>query len=941
MVDDVTPDDSMRTELRPADVADKQFSHSFRGLEPDEVRGFLQEVAARLGALQARERDLERRLAEVQAQLAHPTIDEPMLLAALGEETAQVLHTARSAAADLKAKAEEHSSAALKAANDEATKIRATATAAAEQITRRAEAVLAERTSEAERVAGDILAEARATAAKLVADAEARATALRSEAETRATTLRSEAEASSRALVAKAEEERDAVLAELARKRRKGQEQIERLRDGRAQLLDVYRLVRSTLEDVTEALAASENTGETPVVEAIDDDEPGKSGRGQGSGARGPDPAPGGPRTPPPARPRPSQPERPVFTPSGGRSGGGGSPPPPREPSIGSPPGAADWRAPTARAVTEPGGRALRLAEAPEVLAEEARLATLRFVRHSAPAYVPVDQQLPVVEPPAEVEEVHVVRAEESAPRATDAPTVEPDAAVEKVEAVVDDAAVADEASAEPEAVEEPASAEEPEPEPAVEVAVALEVASIGPAPLVEVAVEPEPEPEAEEDGRGPVLAAYFTITADAEWVDDTGGAAEEPAAADESGVEAVGPAEAEAALPEPEAQEPRDHEPEAEVDAATSPTDGDHVPASTSAEVDDLFARLRAARADAVTDARSVLAQPAEPEATNGTLPAPVGENGTAHGEPGSGGSNGVSAEVERPAEPAPVRPEATATKVPATRVAPEPAGPANRAAWLTASEPVVRKKKKPPVPVPSAPPSVGVAEPTDDEGALQVRDRVVEPLEALLVKRLKRVLQDEQNGLLDRLRGRSRPTAADLVGNREALERPFAGVLAPLLVEAAQAGVVSVDPNRSRTSSVKVDDLVGDVSGVIAKSLVPALAAALDEARKGPGADDDLVRRIGSAFREWRGEPLARLASDAVATAYARGAYSAFPAGTPLRWIADDGGASCPDCEDNSLAGGTPKGTAFPTGQRHPPAHSGCRCLLVRDASGDAATG
>jgi hypothetical protein len=29
--------------------------------------------------------------------------------------------------------------------------------------------------------------------------------------------------------------------------------------------------------------------------------------------------------------------------------------------------------------------------------------------------------------------------------------------------------------------------------------------------------------------------------------------------------------------------------------------------------------------------------------------------------------------------------------------------------------------------------------------------------------------------------------------------------------------------------------------------------------------------------------------------------------------------------------LAGPTPKGQAYPTGQLHPPAHHGCRCLLV----------
>ncbi len=44
-------------------------------------------------------------------------------------------------------------------------------------------------------------------------------------------------------------------------------------------------------------------------------------------------------------------------------------------------------------------------------------------------------------------------------------------------------------------------------------------------------------------------------------------------------------------------------------------------------------------------------------------------------------------------------------------------------------------------------------------------------------------------------------------------------------------------------------------------------------------------------------------------------------------MRWAVedDDGGGSCPDCDDNSLAGPQLPGTAFPTGHSHPPVHPG----------------
>jgi hypothetical protein len=55
----------------------------------------------------------------------------------------------------------------------------------------------------------------------------------------------------------------------------------------------------------------------------------------------------------------------------------------------------------------------------------------------------------------------------------------------------------------------------------------------------------------------------------------------------------------------------------------------------------------------------------------------------------------------------------------------------------------------------------------------------------------------------------------------------------------------------------------------------------------------------------------------------------YDGAAAGTVLHWIPIAVGR-CADCDDNALEP-TVKGAAFPTGQVHPPAHPGCRCLLA----------
>jgi len=95
--------------------------------------------------------------------------------------------------------------------------------------------------------------------------------------------------------------------------------------------------------------------------------------------------------------------------------------------------------------------------------------------------------------------------------------------------------------------------------------------------------------------------------------------------------------------------------------------------------------------------------------------------------------------------------------------------------------------------------------------------------------------------------------------------------------------------------------------------------------------GDEPALVELVGAAFREWKGARVERLAGDQAVFAFARAALAAVPGGTTLRWVVDDDGAECPDCDDNALAGPVPAGDDFPTGHRHPPAHAGCRCLLA----------
>jgi len=111
--------------------------------------------------------------------------------------------------------------------------------------------------------------------------------------------------------------------------------------------------------------------------------------------------------------------------------------------------------------------------------------------------------------------------------------------------------------------------------------------------------------------------------------------------------------------------------------------------------------------------------------------------------------------------------------------------------------------------------------------------------------------------------------------------------------------------------------------------------LETSFREATQDGDLDDDgvLLERVSACYRQCKTTHLEEVVRHHAAAAFSRGAFDAFAVGTLVRWVVDDDGP-CPDCDDNALAGANTKGTPFPTGQPCPPAHPGCRCVLVRAA-------
>jgi hypothetical protein len=224
---------------------------------------------------------------------------------------------------------------------------------------------------------------------------------------------------------------------------------------------------------------------------------------------------------------------------------------------------------------------------------------------------------------------------------------------------------------------------------------------------------------------------------------------------------------------------------------------------------------------------------------------------------------------------------------------------------------------------------------EPEDpDAVARRRRAAVLEPLVPDVVRASKRLLQDEQNTLLDAVRrARGRPEPGRLLPDLEHQRDAWVELLGPGADGAYLGGRAAVGKTGRVTGAPA--RVVAELVGVIVRPLRERLTQTIESVVvDGPYESPAELQRvagsaIGARYREWRSTELETRVVDVLCAAYARGSYDGAGPATPLRWVPDEPGR-CPDCDDNALEP-TPKGGVFPTGQAHPPAHPGCRCLVV----------
>ncbi len=223
-------------------------------------------------------------------------------------------------------------------------------------------------------------------------------------------------------------------------------------------------------------------------------------------------------------------------------------------------------------------------------------------------------------------------------------------------------------------------------------------------------------------------------------------------------------------------------------------------------------------------------------------------------------------------------------------------------------------------------------------DEGAestpFDQRDADLTPLIVASAKKLKRVLADEQNEVLDALRRREpvREVGDLLPAPADHLGRYRVAIVDDLLA-AANAGASLVTQGRvARMNKADATGSVAAAEAVLDEWLIVPLRERLERCVADGDADNaGIARRVRAVYREWKTQHIDEQLDDVFRAAHGRGVFAAIEAGVGVDWVCDRSHDVCADCDDNTIGGAIAAGDAFPTGHHFPPAHLGCRCLLL----------
>ena len=246
--------------------------------------------------------------------------------------------------------------------------------------------------------------------------------------------------------------------------------------------------------------------------------------------------------------------------------------------------------------------------------------------------------------------------------------------------------------------------------------------------------------------------------------------------------------------------------------------------------------------------------------------------------------------------------------------------------------AEPKATKAKKADKPAPAKAKAPKAIEAVVDPARFAARNEAIAPTVPNVARKFKRVLADEQNNVLEHLRGKRSSLEMDaIIGTIEEQAQRYAAAIAEDSMAAAGAGAKSMKDARGTSKRVTQKVVNAEVVKAIADGLVAMFREdtriAIGEAEGDRGILASLMRDV---YRKWKMTGIDEHVDDVVCAAFNIGAFVSLEPTADIVWMVDSDSPCCGDCADNSLAGSVTKGKEFPTGHAHPMAHAGCRCLI-----------
>jgi cell division septum initiation protein DivIVA len=221
-------------------------------------------------------------------------------------------------------------------------------------------------------------------------------------------------------------------------------------------------------------------------------------------------------------------------------------------------------------------------------------------------------------------------------------------------------------------------------------------------------------------------------------------------------------------------------------------------------------------------------------------------------------------------------------------------------------------------------APPTQSAKLPTPTGELFKRRDESLDESLAVLTRKVKRALQDDQNIMLERLRNVKAMITTELEDEHDQRAR-YADAAINALIDAAAAGVQFAGDEAGVKGGPVSRTALNDCAADLAVTIVLALRKRILADGSGDGPD-----RANAAYKEWRGARVERLCTDAARRAFHLGVVSASQ-DHAIRFFAAPNDAPCDACALDTASGERPAGQNFPSGSAYPPLHAGCACTVV----------